>query len=374
MASQEQPTLDRSELFELLIHNIPVGIFVVDRNGVIVEFNKVAQQITGYSREEALGKKCAEVLRSSLCHTNCPLFGPDTSNRPKVSQRATIRTKDQREVPIMFTSASLIDEKGQMKGGIEMFRDISESERLEKHRRVLISMFAHDLKAPVAIAGGFLTRLLKGKAGALTPKQEEYLRAIDREIRRLDNYIHSFLNILKMEAGQVPLSLEPCSIDKALDELTEGFKMQAAGKSINLRTEVPDSLTLVMADKEQLQRVVSNLLDNAIKYAPEGSEVLIRVYETPDEVVCMIKDSGPGIDPEDLPHIFDPFYRGRRGGVGPAKAGSGLGLAVVRSIVEAHGGKVWVVSEPGQGTIFYFTIPKKHLRRGSSEGGSSKGL
>ncbi len=359
MASQQTSSdLDRCELFDLLVHNIPVGLFIVNQEGIIIEFNSVAAQITGYTKEEALGKRCSDILRSSLCETNCPLFGPESAKGPVVSKRATITTKNNRNIPIMFTSAPLVDASGQMKGGIEMFRDMSEIDRLEKHRRVLISMFAHDLKAPLAICGGFLSRLLREKAGPLTSKQKEYLTAVDREIKRLDNYIHSFLSILKMEAGQVPLSLEPCSIDNALYELTEGFKMKAAEKNIAIKTVLPESLTVVLADKEQLQRVVSNLLDNAIKYAPEGSEVLIKVYETPHEVVVQIKDSGPGIDPEDLPHIFDPFYRGKQRDR-RHKVGSGLGLAVVRSIVEAHGGKVWVVSEVGKGTTFYFTIPKK---------------
>ncbi len=359
-----ESTLDRSALFDLLTNNIPVGLFVVDREGMIIEFNKVAQEITGYTREQAIGTNCSAILHSNLCHTDrCPLFGAEAASKPSVSRKATIKTRDNREVSIMFTSAVLLDESGHMKGGIEMFRDMSGPERLEKQRRVLISMFAHDLKAPLAIAGGFLTRLLRGKAGQLTPKQEEYLQAVDQEIRRLDGYIRSFLNILRMEAGQVALSLEPCSIDKALHELTEGFKLRAAEKHVQLRTEVPDSMTLVMADKEQLQRVMSNLLDNAIKYAPKGSEILIKVYETPQEVVFQIHDSGPGISVEDRPHIFDPFYRGKRGDGGLTKEGSGLGLAIVRSIVEAHGGKTWVRSGIDEGTTFYFTIPKKGLER-----------
>jgi signal transduction histidine kinase len=115
---------------------------------------------------------------------------------------------------------------------------------------------------------------------------------------------------------------------------------------------------LVLADKGQLQRVTSNLIDNAIKYSPEDSEVVVRVYETSNHVACQIKDSGPGISPNDLPHIFDPFFRGGCEKARENKPGSGLGLAIVRSIVEAHGGKVWVKSELKKGSIFTFTIPK----------------
>jgi two-component system phosphate regulon sensor histidine kinase PhoR len=351
---------DRSALFDLVVSSLPVGLIALDRDRRIVEFNPAAEKITGYSRAEVEGKLCWDVLTSNMCKTVC-LLRKDTGRGAQVlEERSTIITKDQREIPVLYTSALLKDDHDEFRGEIIIFRDISESEQLEKHRKVLISMFAHDLKAPVAIAGGFLMRLLEGKGGGeITAKQRTYLEAVDNEIKRLDAHIHSFLNILRMEAGQIALSLEPCSVDSVLHDLLEGFKMEAAQRRIMLRIELPDSLALVLADKGQLQRVTSNLIDNAIKYSPEDSEVVVRVYETSNHVACQIKDSGPGISSNDLPHIFDPFFRGGRAKARGKEPGSGLGLAIVRSIVEAHGGKVWVKSEVEKGSIFTFTIPKR---------------
>jgi len=348
--------IDKCKLFNLVIRNMPVGLFALDKKKKIIEFNSAAEKITGYTKEEVLGRQCSEVLNSNLCEIACPLQDPSHPKPSTIDQEATIQTKHRQKIPVTFSTTFLRDEQGEIYSVIRTFRDISEIQRLERHRKILISMFAHDLKAPIAIAGGFVIRLIKGKAGPLTPKQYEYLSIVDEKIRQLDSYIRSFLDILKMESGQIPLSIEPCSISKLIYEIIEGFRMEAAEKKIYLEIRVPDFLSLVFGDKEQLQRVISNLLDNAIKYSSSGAKVVIRANETSENVVCQVQNSGPGIKPKDLPHIFDPFFRGSENKV--EKIGSGLGLAIVKSIVEAHGGKVWVDSKPEGKTIFTFTIPK----------------
>jgi PAS domain S-box-containing protein len=298
--------IDKCKLFNLLIRNMPIGLFALDKNREIIEFNSAAEKITGYKKEEVLGRQCSEILNSNICNIACPLQDP--SHPGPIDQEAIIKTKDQQEIPVIFSTTFLKDEQGQIYSTIRAFRDISEIRRLEGHRKILISMFAHDLKAPIAIAGGFVIRLLKGKAGPLTPKQYEYLTIIDEKIRQLDSYIRSFLDILKMQSGQIPLSLEPCSMSKLIYEIIEGFRIKASERNIYLNTELSDSLPLVLGDREQLQRVISNLLDNAIKYSSEGAEVIIRANETSEYVVCQVQNSGPGIKSKDLPHIFDPFF------------------------------------------------------------------
>ncbi len=351
---KENLFIDKCKLFNLVIHSMPVGLFALDRDNKIIEFNSTAEKITGYTKREVLGRKCSEILNSNLCNIACPLQNPSCPG--PVDQEATIKTKDHQEIPVIFSTTFLKDDQGQIYSTIRIFRDISEVRRLEGHRRILISMFAHDLKAPITIAGGFVIRLLKGKAGPLTPKQYEYLTIIDEKIRQLDSYILSFLDILKMQFGQIPLSIEPCNMSKLIYEVIEGFRVKASEKDIYLNIELPDSLPMVLADREQLQRVLNNLLDNAIKYSSEGSEVVIRANEASEYVVCQVQNSGQGIKSKDLPHIFDPFFRGSRGQL--KRTGAGLGLAIVKSIVEAHGGKVWVNSEPGEETTFTFTVPK----------------
>ena len=354
-------SIDKEELCELLFDNLPIGLMVVDKQCRIVEFNPAAEKITGFSREEVLGKKCQEIIKTCLCGSDAPINNEcGMLKAPVVAQKRSLHRKNGEIVPILFTYAPLKDEKGEVKGAIEMFRDYSEAERLEKQRNILISMFAHDLKAPIAIAGGFLARLLSGKPKPLSKKQKEYVEAAYKEIKKLDSYIRELLDILRLEAGIVPLSIEKCSVDKALFDMAEAFKVKAQEKDITIITEIPDNLPLVEVDKEKLQRVFANLLDNAIKYSPKGSKIIVRARETDDELIFEIQDFGRGIHKDDLPHIFDPFYRGKNANRDKQDevGGSGLGLAIVKSIIEAHGGHIRIKSELGKGTTVQFSIPK----------------
>ncbi len=351
---------DKSRLYDLIVKNLPVGFFAVDADMRIIEFNPHCEKITGISRDEAMGMDCTKVFHTDVCMDSCPVAGDGKDHRPIVGKEGVIYDHSGVEVPVLFTAAPLIGESGKVLGGVVMFREISESYELEKQRRILISMFAHDLKAPVAIAGGFLSRLLQDKAGPLTQKQRRYLEAIEAEIKRLDGYIHSFLDIVRMEAGQMQLTYEPCSLDKALSDIVSSFEVQTKKKGVSMEIDLPEAPLMAYVDKQLMQRAVANLLDNAIKYSPPGSTITVTVEDGGDKIRCRVTDQGPGINEEDQKKIFDPFFRGKtsRTSDSGGSSGSGLGLAIVKSVVEAHGGRVFVKSAPGAGASFEFVIPK----------------
>lgn len=353
--------LSKTEFFDLLIEKIPAGLIVFDRDGVVTEFNPAAEKITGYSRKEVVEQKCHEIFKSDLCGAGCPfsnnVTGTDTEQQ-SIGNRITLRAKGEREIPVIMTCATLEGDDAP-KGGIVIFTDVSDMVATERRRKVLISMFAHDLKAPLVIMGGFVQRMLQGKTGSVTQKQTDYLMTIEREIRRMSHYIHSFLDVLRMEAGEIAISSKPCCLDKAILELIDTFKIEARAKNIELVADIPEDIPMVKGDKDQIQRVIMNLLDNAIKFSPEGSKVMVRLYDKPDYLACEVRDFGPGIPSGDLPFIFDPFYKSKYMEKEKGQPGSGLGLAIVKNIVERHGGKVWVESESGKGTAFTFTIPKE---------------
>ncbi|MDA8161901.1 MAG: PAS domain-containing sensor histidine kinase [Desulfobacteraceae bacterium] len=366
-------TFTRARLFDLLLENIPAGFVVFDHDRLIVSFNPAAEKITGYSRRDAVSRRCHEIFRTDLCEADCPVFnnasGPQMDRQP-TGKRLTLRAKGERQVPVVMTCATLKGD-GIPVGGIVIFTDASDMMAIERHRKILISMFAHDLKAPLVIIDGFVQRMLQGKAGPVTRKQTDYLLTIDREIRRMGHYVHSFLDVLKMEAGETDISLKPCCLDKAVAELIDTFKIEAQDKGIDLIADIPKDIPVVKGDKDQIQRVIMNLLDNAIKFSPEGSRVTIRLYDRPDYLACEVSDSGPGISFDDMPFIFDPFYKSKHTIKEKGETGSGLGLAIVKNIVERHGGRVWAESEPGKGAVFTFTIPKVTVPREQVESGAS---
>jgi two-component system phosphate regulon sensor histidine kinase PhoR len=287
----------------------------------------------------------------------------EQTGKPCLGRKAVIRDSRGEELPILFSSQAVPDENGELLCGIEVFRDATEALNLEAHKRNLISLFAHDLKSPVAITGGFVDRLLQGKAGELNEKQTEYLQTIQKEIKRLEQYIFSFLDIARIESGQIKLQPAPCDMAELLREIVAGFEVQALAKNIDLQLDIAAVTGPVPVDRLQISRVISNLLDNAIKYSPDNSMVLVRVLEHDDKrFVLEIRDQGPGISPRDQAHIFDHFYRiddNRR-----TAKGTGLGLAAVKAIVEAHGGRVRLESMPGKGSSFIVSLPNKPVDDG----------
>jgi len=347
----------KEQLYDLIVSGLPVALFIVDASFRIVEFSQAAEEISGWSRKEVLGHNCAEILASSLCQDHCPLQESLHSGKACVGREALIVTKDKKNIPIIFSSSALTDNNGNLLHGIEIFRDASIIKKLEEQKKNIISLFTHDLKSPVAIAGGFVERLLKEKAGPLTEKQQSYLKTIRKEINKLEKYIFSFLDISKIEAGQIELQIESLDIGTLLSDIVDDFRLQASKKDILLQRELPEALPSLRADSLQLTRVFSNLLDNAIKYSEKGTVVLATITFDSSSLTVEIRDQGSGIAADQLDHIFDSFYRVP--GEAQKAGGTGLGLAAVKAIVEAHGGTTHVQSELGRGSSFFISFPLK---------------
>ncbi|HEB69778.1 MAG TPA: PAS domain-containing sensor histidine kinase [Desulfobulbus sp.] len=345
----------RKQLYDLIISGLPVALFVVNNAFRIVEFNQAAEELTGWPKAEVLGRTCSDVLGSSLCGEHCPLRESLRTGKTCMGREALIMGRNQEQIPIFFSSAALTDEEGNLINGVEVFRDASAEKKLEAQKKNIISLLTHDLKAPVAIAGGFVERLLKGKAGPLTDKQRSYLETVSREVGRLERYILSFLEISKLEAGQIELHLESLDLGNLLTDIIEGFRLQAGKKDITLHLDLPAELPPLHGDGLQITRVMTNLLDNAIKYSEPGKSVHVKVTVDGDQLVVEVRDEGIGIAPEQQDHIFESFYQVPR--EAQKARGTGLGLAAVKAIVEAHGGTTRVSSEPGRGSSFFISFP-----------------
>ena len=232
--------------------------------------------------------------------------------------------------------------------------DITGLRKLERERRNILSMFAHDMKNPLLTSEGFLSRIISGKAGALTEKQQDYLEIICDELNRVSQLISDFLDFSKFEEKEYTPVLAPFNVHTEIQKNIKTEEMAAEKKKITISLELPDTaIPMVNADAAMINRVIRNLLDNAIKYTDSGGAVTVKVTESDNEILVAFENTGTGIPEKHLPYIFDAFYRGRRDA-----RGSGLGLAIAKTIVEAHGGRIWVESRPAKGSIFRFTLPK----------------
>jgi signal transduction histidine kinase len=224
----------------------------------------------------------------------------------------------------------------------------------EEERKNILSMFAHDMKNPVVVIRGFLSRMLSGKAGPVTERQLDYMTVMSDELSRLEGLIMNFLEFSRFESNSHNPVPVPFDITKAIERRIEAAKGEADKKGITLLYEFPGNTTAVVnADAVQVDRVLTNLLDNAIKYTGMGGTVRIVLSNREREILVQITDTGTGIPEDSLSRIFNEFYR-----ISRDSKGSGLGLSIAKKIVEAHGGRIWVESEHGKGSTFSFTLPR----------------
>ena len=356
MAHAKPPTKAQPQDWSrFIVQHTPGAVITTDARGRITEFNPAAERITGYRREEAIGQQAANILNCQGGEAGNAL-DQVMSGKLEVTQELVLRNRSDEKVPVMVSSFALQDEKKALLGAAIIIRDLNLVKRLETERRHLVNMFAHDLKTPVVGMAGLIRRLLQGKAGPVSPEQTAYLDTIDREMTRLEKLITSFLEFARLDLRLLTPQPEVLQVQDECREVVTLLTPLAEAKGMKLQTDISPQLPALRVDPLLLRRALENLLSNAIKFSPPGTTVLLQVSEEASQVLFAVKDQGPGIPPEDLPHLFEFFYRGK---AATGEEGFGLGLATVKRIIDSHAGRLWVDTAPGQGATFYFTLPKE---------------
>jgi two-component system phosphate regulon sensor histidine kinase PhoR len=341
--------------YRFIIDSLPSAVLTVNADLEITGFNPWAEKVTGYTEKEALGRYCGEILQGGMCHAHCPLRTVLKGHRPVSLVETTIMNKWGETIPVRMNTAGLLDDHGHLIGGVESFQDISRLKSLEREKDNLISMFAHDMKSSLTVIGGFVLRLIKKIRQIDEEKQKKYLDIIKNESGKLESLINNFLEFSRLQTGRLKFNFSATSLDKELMELVDSYQLTATQSGLGLELKNEEELPVIEADAGQLRRAFSNLLDNAIKFSKEKGTITLSTHETEKEVLVTVKDEGIGIERDDAPYIFDSFRRGKNT---EKKEGFGLGLAAVKTIVEGHGGRVRVDSEPGKGSVFTVVLPK----------------
>lgn len=351
-------TTEKTQQFRsFILDSIPVAMVTMDFDFKITSFNRRAEKLTGYSAEEAVGRPCYDILQSSRCEIDCPLQTVQSSVESTTGLEAEFVNRFGEHVPVRIGVATIENEDEAFVGYLEVIEEISRQKIMEREKSNFISMVAHDMKSPLIAMGGLIRRLQKEQARKGDENLQEYLRVIGDADERLESLVREFLEYSRLESGTLKLELDETSIVDVLQKTIEAYRTQAEEKKIRLFLDCHPSAP-IKVDADRLLRVFTNLLDNAIKYSAEESEITIRVMETEREIVIRFQDQGWGIDPEELPYIFDAFHRAEEKN---ESSGHGLGLAVVKAIVQQHGGRVTAESVPGKGSIFTVRLPKQKI-------------
>ena len=229
-------------------------------------------------------------------------------------------------------------------------------QELDKLKSDFVSTVSHELRTPMTSIKGYVDNILDGLTGALTERQSYYLNRVKSNVERLTRMINELLDLSRIEAGKVDLNLGNVRMREFVSEVVEGFQGMAQQKGLTLRTHQPDELPVIRCDHDKLHQVLTNLIQNAIKFTPTGGEVRVESQVRDDGCLQIgVIDTGCGIPPHELDKVFEQFYRGESGSTDDPRWG--LGLAIAKSLVKLHGGQIWAESTPGQGSRFYFTVP-----------------
>ena len=230
---------------------------------------------------------------------------------------------------------------------------------LEQTRRDLIAWVSHDLRTPLSSIRVMLEAMADGVVSDPDTVQR-YLQNTQSEIRHLSGLIDDLFELAQLDAGRLALSVEPSSLRDLISDTLGSMQAQAERRNVTLRGHVEQGIDPVVMAPDKIQRVLDNLLGNALRHTPPGGTVTLQVSRAGDAVRVEIEDTGEGIAPTDLPHIFESFFRGEKSRSRDDQGirGAGLGLAIAKGLVEAHGGKIWARSEQGKGSLFAFTLPR----------------
>ncbi|MGQ9627566.1 MAG: sensor histidine kinase [Anaerolineae bacterium] len=236
----------------------------------------------------------------------------------------------------------------------------AEMENLIRHREAeFVSVVSHELRTPLTSIKGYADMLMSGMAGEVNDTQKKFLRIIRANAERLSNLVSDLLDIVRLEAGQVKLNLQPLNLGELISETALSVEEHIQEKGLELSLSIPPEVPPVLADRERISQAIKHLLNNAWQYTPAGGKISVSLNSGGGELLVRISDTGIGISSEDRARLFTRFFRADHPLV-RERSGAGLGLSLVKSIVELHGGKIWVESEPDAGSTFSFTLPLAH--------------
>jgi PAS domain S-box-containing protein len=329
-----------------ILANIAEGIVAVDRDGNVVLWNSAAEVITGVPASVALGQAPGDVLQRSL-------ESPDEAVR---RERLVPIMRGREEVWLSVTEAVMRDPVGAVAGRIFAFRDISSDRLIEQVKSDFVSTVSHELRTPLTSIYGFAETLLRQDVMFGEEERETFLRYIASESQRLTSIVDTLLNVARLDTGDLQVNLAATDVRDVVGQVLDTVSATEVNGH-RFVVDLPDEPLAATADPEKLRQVCMILVENALRYSPEGGTVTVGAARREDRVEVSVADEGIGIPQSDQEQIFRKFYRGSDAELRAGAEGTGLGLFIARGLVTAMGGRIWVSSREGEGSRFAFELP-----------------
>lgn len=361
----ERINTERKRLAAILEHNAD-GVMILGADMMILRFNRALERMTGYAAADAIGELQSDIFQwERLEHGDLqdaidegwPFTLPeDTSEEKPLYVEGDLMRADGSTLSIGITYAPMFTPDGRLESIIANVRDITNFRRAQEMQNTFISVISHELKTPVAIIKGYAATLSRRDAAWEPDVLHDNLGVIEDEADRLDALIQDLLTASKLQAQRgIDIHLGEVNLAKLAERAVERFRTQTLNHAIQL--DLPRQFPIVQGDETRLLQVLDNLIGNAIKYSPAGGEIIVGGKFDTDSVTVYVQDQGVGLTEDDRQRVFERFFR-VDGRLSRTAQGTGLGLYLSKAIIDAHRGRMDVISKPGQGSKFYFMLPR----------------
>lgn len=338
---------------EATLGNLREAVLIVDQANYIHLANRALREIFPASRN-LVNLRLELIIRSSafLDYVRATRAG-----QPLPRQEFEI-VDGANTVWIEASGAPIASPDGKSPWALFVIHNLTNERKLERVRRDFVANASHELRTPLSIIKGYVETLVDGHTTMTEAEREKFLKTIQRHSDRLKAIIDDLLALSRLESATPGLKFEPLDLAEFFTELADDYCHRENGAAHTIEVNVPENFGAVSADAEKLTQVFANLLENALKYTPKGSRIELGARALGgSEVECFVRDNGAGIPAQDLPHIFERFYRVEKGR-SRETGGTGLGLSIVKHIVQLHHGKVWAESSEGQGLVILIRLPR----------------
>lgn len=374
MMAYQRSLQEERDLLEAILETTNDAIIMIGRDNRVVTINPQFETFFSLAAHETVGQPLDKLVEFIRQRDDLPtdlanlLLSLGADSNQNAGGDFEIGTPAQRV--LVWYSAPVHTPDGAHVGRLYAFRDVTQERQIDRMKTEFVSLVSHELRTPLTAIRGFAEFMLEGDAGPLSTDVRDYVQIIQLNAERLSSMINDILDLTRIEAGRIELRPDHHDLNDILAVVLLAIQPQTEKRHQQLFIDVPEDMPLVWVDQARIAQVMTNLLDNAIKYTDDGGLITVRAQiagpaDLPDganpdvmlpAVLVSVEDTGQGIVPEDQANLFNRFYRSSQVQQQQIQ-GSGLGLAIVKSFVELHGGKIWLHSELGKGTVFYFTIP-----------------
>jgi PAS domain S-box-containing protein len=339
-------------------------IFIQDQNYTITKANRAFARLLKRDPDDLIGRKCYELLHGmDEPWPECPFEKSRKDGKPHTE----VVEDPKIGMPLLVTTSPILDEQGRFAGSVHLAKDITQAKEAERKLKEalevksgFVSMVSHELRTPLTAVKEGIGLVLDGIAGRVNEKQKEFLGIAKSNVERLARLINAVLDFQKLEAGKIEFDIRDNNLNEAVREVYTTMLPAARERGLELATRLDETLSKIRFDRDSIIQVLTNIIDNAIKYTEKGN-IIISTARKGNVATVMVQDTGSGIHQEDIPRLFHSFEQLARG-KDRKTGGTGLGLAISKQIIDAHRGKIWVESAPGRGSTFHFALPVKERR------------